>query len=350
MNSVEYARNSYDRNKIPVHIMQYIKLGKTGLDVSRICLGMMSYGDPELLKWCLELDAAHPIIKRALDLGINFFDTADVYSYGRSEEITGEILQGYRDDVVVATKVFFPLQGYSAQPKPNKGGLSRYHITRSIEASLKRLQMKYVDLYQIHRLDPHIPIEEVLRSLNLLINSGKVLHIGASSMFAWQFAKSMWMAEIYDIEPFRTMQNHYNLCYREEEREMLPLCKDQGIGVIPWSPLARGFLSGKYTRDGNPDDYIRARTDKFIKPRFFKKEDFDVVERAVEISQEKDVKPAQIALAWLFSKDYVTSPILGATKIEHVEQAVEALDINLSDDDIRRLEEPYITHPILGHS
>lgn len=210
--------------------------------------------------------------------------------------------------------------------------------------------MEYVDLYQIHRLDPYTPIDEILRSLNRLINNGTVLHIGASSMFAWQFAKSLWFAERNGLEPFRTMQNHYNLCYREEEREMLPLCKDQGIGVIPWSPLARGFLSGKYTRDSNADDHIRARTDKYMKPRFFKPEDFDVVERVVEIAQEKEVSPSQIALAWLFSKDYVTSPIIGATKIEHVEQAVEALDIKLSNDDIKRLEEPYKPHPIIGHS
>lgn len=330
--------------------MDYVKLGTTGLDVSRICLGMMSYGDPTLLKWCLDIDGARPIINKALDLGINFFDTANVYSRGRSEEITGEILKGYRDDVVIATKVFFPVEGFVSEPKPNKSGLSRFHIAQAIKDSLKRLQMKYVDLYQIHRLDPYTPIDEILRSLNLLINDGTVLHIGASSMFAWQFAKSLWMAERYGLEPFRTMQNHYNLCYREEEREMLPLCKDQGIGVIPWSPLARGFLSGKYTRDGNPDDYIRARTDRYMKPRFFKPEDFDVVEQAVEIAQEKEVTPAQIALAWLFSKDYVTSPIIGATKIEHVEQAVEALDIKLSKDDIKRLEEPYKPHPILGHS
>ncbi|MFX0124809.1 MAG: aldo/keto reductase [Candidatus Hodarchaeota archaeon] len=330
--------------------MDYVKLGKTGLDVSRICLGMMSYGDPTILRWCLDINATRPIVTKALDLGINFFDTANVYSKGRSEEITGELLKEYRDDVVVATKVFFPVEGFTSTPKPNISGLSRYHITRAIKDSLKRLNMDYVDLYQIHRLDPYTPIEEILRSLNLLIDNGTVLHIGASSMFAWQFAKSLWYAERNGLEPFRTMQNHYNLCYREEEREMLPLCQDQGVGVIPWSPLARGFLSGKYTRDGNPDDHIRARTDRYMKPRFFKPEDFDVVERVVEIAQEKDMKPAQIALAWLFSKDYITSPIIGATKIEHIEQAAEALDIKLSEDEVKRLEEPYKPHIILGHS
>ena len=330
--------------------MDYVKLGKTGLDVSRICLGMMSYGDPAIMQWCLDIKDAKPIIMKALDLGINFFDTANVYSLGRSEEITGELLKEYRDDVVIATKVFFPVKGFASTPKPNKSGLSRYHITRAIKDSLKRLDMDNVDLYQIHRLDPLIPIEEILQSLNHLIDNGSVLHIGASSMFAWQFAKSLWFADQYGLEPFRTMQNHYNLCYREEEREMMPLCKDQKIGVIPWSPLARGFLSGKYTREGNPDDHLRARTDRYMKPRLFKPEDFDVVETVVEIAEEKDVKPAQIALAWLFSKDYVTSPIIGATKIDHIEQAVEALSIKLSDDDIKRLEEPYKPHPVIGHS
>jgi len=331
--------------------MKYVKLGKTGLTVSRICLGMMSYGDPKISKWTLDLDSSRPIIKKALDLGINFFDTANVYSSGRSEEITGIVLKDYRDDVVIATKVFFPIKGYfqDPKPKPNTHGLSRYHIKRSIDDSLKRLQMDYVDLYQIHRFDYTIPIEEVLRSLNLLIEQGKVLHIGASSMFSWQFVKSFWMAERFGLEPFRTMQNHYNLVYREEEREMLPLCLDQGIGVIPWSPLARGFLSGKYSREGNTDSK-RVRFDRYLKDRFFRQEDFDVVERVVEVAKEKDVKPAQIALAWLFSKEYVTSPILGATKVEHIEQAVETFDIRLSEVDIKRLEEPYKPHPILGHS
>lgn len=327
--------------------MQYIKLGQTGLSVSRICLGMMSYGNGQ--SWNLELDDAKPLVNRALDLGINFFDTANVYSSGRSEEITGEILKNYRDEVVIATKVYFPIAGYSKGGKPNQAGLSRYHIQKSIKESLKRLQMDYVDLYQIHRLDTTLPIEEILKSLNLLIDEGKVLHIGASSMYAWQFAKSLWMADKYNLQPFQTMQNHYNLIYREEEREMLKLCADQNIGVLPWSPLARGFLSGKYTRKGN-EESLRRSSDKLMTQRFFKPEDFDVVERLVELSKEKEITPAQLALAWIFSKKYIHSPILGVTKIEHLEQAVEALEIMITEDDIKQLEEPYSPHPILGHN
>lgn len=328
-------------------ILKYVRLGKTGLEVSRICLGMMSFGNSR--EWELEIDQARPIVEKALDLGINFFDTANVYSKGRSEEITGELLKDYRDEVVIATKVYFPPTGFSKNIKPNQMGLSRYHIRRAIEGSLRRLNIDDVDLYQIHRLDPNVPIEEILRSLNHLIDEGKVLHIGASSMFAWQFLKSLWIAEKNGLEPFRTMQNHYSLVYREEEREMMPLCKDQGIGVIPWSPLARGFLSGKYSRDEEPKS-ARAVSDANLKRRFFKPEDFDVVDVVVEMAKEKSLTPAQIALAWIFSKDYVTSPILGVTKVEHVEQAVEALDIKLTDEEIRKLEEPYKPHTILGHS
>lgn len=331
--------------------MKYITLGKTGLQVSRICLGMMSFGNPDISKWTLNLDDSRPIIEKALDLGINFFDTANVYSAGRSEEITGELLKEYRDEVVIATKVFFPLQGFklSPTPKPNTSGLSRYHIRRAVKDSLNRLQTEYIDLYQIHRLDPNIPIEEVLRSLNQLIQHGMVLHIGASSMFAWQFAKSLWEADKHSLEPFRTMQNHYNLVYREEEREMIPLCQDQKIGVISWSPLGRGFLSGKYQRDKDIESK-RSKYDSYLKNRYFKSEDFDVVDVVREIAHEKDVNPSQIALAWLFSKDYISAPILGATKIDHIEQAVEALEIHLSKEEIERLERPYKPHPILGHS
>ena len=329
--------------------MKYIRLGQTGLEVSRICLGMMSFGDPTISKWTLPLEEARPIIKKALDLGINFFDTANVYSYGRSEEITGELLKPVRNEVVVATKVFFPLKGFTAITSPNQSGLSRYHINRAIKASLQRLDMKYVDLYQIHRLDPNVPLKEVLYSLNHLIDRDLVLHIGASSMFAWQFAKSLWIADKNGLEGFKTMQNHYNLVYREEEREMLPLCKDQKIAVIPWSPLARGFLTGKYSPTDNPDT-PRLKHDRYIKQRYFRDKDFKVVTRVVELAQEKDVTPAQIALAWLFSKEEITSPIVGITKIHHLEEAVEALEIKLSTEETDRLEEVYEPHPIIGHS
>ncbi|MHA1946867.1 MAG: aldo/keto reductase [Candidatus Hodarchaeales archaeon] len=329
--------------------MKYTRLGKTGIEVSRICLGMMSFGDPTISKWTLPLEEARPIVKRALDLGINFFDTANVYSSGKSEEITGEVLKDHRDEVVIATKVFFPPEGFNAPKVPNHGGLSRYHINQALEASLKRLNMGHVDLYQIHRLDKHIPLEMILRSLNHLVEKGKVLHIGASSMFAWQFAKSLWVAEKHGLEGFKTMQNHYNLVYREEEREMLPLCKDQGIGVIPWSPLARGFLTGKY-KPKQDSDSKRLKHDRNLKERYFQKEDFEVVQRVVEVAHEKDVSPAQIALAWLYSNDTITAPIVGITKVQHLEEAVDALDIRLSDKEIMRLEECYSPHPVIGHT
>ena len=328
--------------------MKYTKLGNTGIEVSKLTLGMMSYGNPSLQKWYLDLDDARPLIKKALDLGINFFDTANVYSRGRSEEITGEVLKEYRDDVVVATKVFFNMAGYEKEAL-NKQGLSRYNITKAINDSLERLQMDHVDLYQIHRLDKTIPTEEIMMNLNRVIDEGKTLHIGASSMYAWQFAKLQYTAEKLGLEQFKTMQNHYNLVYREEEREMFPLCKDLGVATIPWSPLARGFLSGKYKRNEEPTG-ARVESDKLVKSRFFRQEDFDVVERVVEVANEKGVKPTQIALAWLFTKDYVTSPIIGATKADHLDQAVESLEIKLSDDDIKRLEEVYTPHPVIGHS
>ena len=329
--------------------MKYVRLGKTGLEVSRICLGMMSYGDPSVSKWTLPLDEARPIVKKALDLGINFFDTANVYSQGKSEEITGQILKDYRDEVVIATKVFFPMGGFSEISPPNQSGLSRYHIHRAIDDSLRRLNLKYVDLYQIHRLDPNVPLESILRTLNQLIDQGKVLHIGASSMFAWQFIKSLWIAEKHGLESFKTMQNHYNLLYREEEREMLPLCKDQGIGVIPWSPLARGFLAGKYSMKKQADS-ARFQHDKYLKSRYFKPEDFKIVEQVVTIAQEKDITPVQVALAWLFSNEVITAPIVGITKVSYVEEIVGALDIKLTQDEIQRLEEFYSPHPIIGHS
>ena len=328
--------------------MKYTKLGKTGIDVSKITLGMMSFGDPQRVQWNLDIDEARPLIKKAIDLGINFFDTADVYSAGRSEEITGEVLKDYRDDIVIATKVFFNNNGYGEQ-QLNKQGLSRYYIRKAIDKSLKRLQMDHVDLYQIHRLDKSIPAEELMQNLNTVITEGKTLFIGASSMYAWQFAKLQYSAEKLGLEKFQTMQNHYSLAYREEEREMFPLCQDLGVATLPWSPLARGFLSGKYKRNEERTGK-RADGDNAAKNRFTKPEDYDVVERVVETAQNKGVKPAQIALAWMFSKDYVTSPIIGATKNSHVEEAVEALNIQLAESEVKYLEEPYQPHQILGHS
>jgi 1-deoxyxylulose-5-phosphate synthase len=321
--------------------MQYTRLGSTGLEVSRICLGTMSFGNSE--EWMVEIDKSKAIVKRALDLGVNFFDTANLYSNGRSEEIVGELLKDRRDDVVIATKVRLKVgEG------PNTEGLSRYHILQQVKKSLKRLKTDRIDLYQIHRWDYATPIEETLLALNDLVRQGSVGYIGASSMWAWQFAKSLFTSDHLGIARFVSMQNHYNLCYREEEREMIPFCKDRGIGLIPWSPLARGFLTGKYKRGKTPST-SRYKTDKYFAERFFRPEDFDVVERAEEIAKEKGATTAQIALAWLLHKG-VSAPIIGATKVEHLEEGVGSLDVRLSDDDMRRLEEPYRTHRILGHS
>ena len=321
--------------------MQYTRLGSTGLQVSRICLGTMSFGNSE--EWMVEIDKARPIVKRAVDLGVNFFDTANLYSNGRSEEIVGELLKGHRDDVVIATKVRLKVgEG------PNKEGLSRYHILQQVRKSLKRLQTDRIDLYQIHRWDYATTIDETLLALNDLARQGTVGYIGASSMWAWQFAKALFTSDHFGIARFVSMQNHYNLCYREEEREMIPLCRDQGIGLIPWSPLARGFLTGRYKR-GKAPSTSRYKTDKYFAERFFRPEDFDVVERVEEIAKEKGVTAAQIALAWLLHKG-VNAPIIGATKVEHIDEAVGSVDIQLSDVDMAKLEEPYKIHRILGHS
>jgi 1-deoxyxylulose-5-phosphate synthase len=301
----------------------------------------MSFGDEA--EWMVEIDKARPIVKRALDLGVNFFDTANVYSNGRSEEIVGELLKGHRDDVVIASKVRL-----KTGEEPNREGLSRYHIMSQAKKSLKRLQTDRIDLYQTHRWDYATPIEETILALNDLVRQGMVGYIGTSSMWAWQFAKALYSSDLLHAARFVSMQNHYNLCYREEEREMIPLCKDQKIGLLPWSPLARGFLSGKYKRGKTPET-VRYRTDKYFPERFFRPEDFDVVERAEEVAKEKGVSTAQVALAWLFKKG-VDAPIIGATKVEHLEEAVQALDIHLSEDDVKRLEEPYKPHRIMGHS
>ena len=319
--------------------MEYHRLGSTGLHVARICVGTMSFGNSE--EWMIEIDKAKPIVKRALDLGVNFFDTANVYSTGRSEEIVGELLKDHREDVVLATKVRL-----RTGEGPNKEGLFRYHIMDQVKKSLKRLQTDRIDLYQIHRWDYSTSIEETLVTLNDLVRQGMVNYIGASSMFAWQFAKALYTSDRRGIARFVSMQNHYNLCYREEEREMIPLCKDQKIALLPWSPLARGFLTGRYKR-GKAADSPRYRTDKYFAERFFQPEDFDVVERVEEVAKEKGVTPSQIALAWLLHKS-VCAPIIGATKVDHVEEAVNSLDVKLSTDDVKRLEEKYKPHRIIG--
>jgi len=321
--------------------MEYVRLGRTGMKVSRICLGCWSYGNQR--DWMLEIDKARPILEKAFDLGITFFDTANSYSRGRSEEILGEVFEDRRSDIILATKVYFKMgEG------PNDRGLSRLHIMQQIEGSLRRLRTDHVDMYQIHRWDYHTPIDETLSTLDDLVHQGKVRYIGASSMWAWQFAKALWTSDKLGLTRFESMQNHYNLCYREEEREMIPLCRDQRVSLIPYSPLARGFLTGKYKRGETPES-IRYKSDHLLRERFFRPEDFDVIERVERIAREKDVTPAQIALAWLFQKG-VTAPIIGATKVEHVEDAVASLDVRLTMDNMKCLEEHYRPCRILGHT
>jgi len=327
--------------------MQYMNLGKTGMKVSRLCLGMMSYGSKQWRAWVLEEEEAKPFVKRALDAGINFFDTADVYSTGESERITGNLLKSLgiiRENVIVATKV----NGQMSDDINDKG-LSRKHILDSIDKSLQRLQMEYVDLYQIHRWDYETPIEETMEALNDVVRAGKARYIGASSMFAWQFAKSLHVCETNGWTKFISMQDHYNLVYREEEREMIPLCIDQGIGLIPWSPMARGFFAGN-RKPGGGGETERANSDPFAKGLYFRDEDFIVADRAQNVAKERGVTGSQIALAWILNKPHVTAPIIGATKMEHLDQAIAALDIKLSEDEIKQLEEPYKPHPVLGHS
>ncbi len=322
--------------------MQYIRLGNSGLKVSRICLGTMSFGNES--SWTIEIDKARPIVRKALDLGINFFDTANVYSSGRSEEIIGELIKDRRSDVVIATKV----HGEVGEG-PNDEGLSRYHILREIDRSLARLQTDHVDLYQTHRWSNDTPIEETLVALNDVVRAGKARYIGGSSMYAWQFAKALFTSDLLGIARFVAMQNHYNLLYREEEREMIPLCKDQGIGVIPWSPLARGFLSGKYKRNETPtSERYKSEPANIFAKRFFHPEDYDILDVATDIAKEKGAKIPEVAIAWLLQKG-VTAPIIGATKVEHVEEAVRAVELKLSEDDNMRLDEKYKLHPILGH-
>lgn len=327
--------------------MQYTNLGKTGMKVSRLCLGMMSYGSKQWREWVLNEEEAKPFVQRALEAGINFFDTADVYSTGESEKITGNVLKHFgvkRENVIVATKV----NGQMSDDINDKG-LSRKHILDSIDKSLRRLQMDYVDLYQIHRWDYETPIEETMEALNDVVRAGKARYIGASSMFAWQFSKAQHTAQNHGWTRFASMQNHYNLVYREEEREMIPLCVDQGVGLIPWSPLARGFFAGDRKRGGGGDT-VRSNSDPFGNSLYFRDEDFTVADCAAEVAKGRGVSSSQIALAWILSKPYVTAPIIGATKIDHLEQAIAAVDIQLTEDEVKRLEEAYKPHPILGHS
>jgi aryl-alcohol dehydrogenase (NADP+) len=326
--------------------MRYTNLGHTGLHVSRICLGCMTYGTPQWREWVLDEAASRPFIARALELGINFFDTADAYSRGVSEEVLGRAIRDLtqRDDVVIATKVFF-----AWSDTPNRGGLSRKHILASIDGSLRRLGMDYVDLYQIHRWDRNTPIEETMEALHDVVKAGKARYIGASSMYAWQFATAQHTAERNGWTRFISMQNHYNLVYREEEREMNPLCVAQGVGLIPWSPLARGFLAGNRTRsEATPT--VRAKTDDFAQQMYYQEADFAVVDRVVEMAERRGVKPAQIALGWLLAQPGVASPIIGASKMSQLEEAVAALEIEISAEERAFLEQPYVPHPILGHS
>ena len=325
--------------------MQYENLGTSGLRVSRICLGMMGFANDSDRQWVIDEDAAEPIVRAAVEGGVTFFDTADAYSAGASERATGRLVPKYlsRDEAVIATKVFMPVT-----PGENGGGLSRKHILSGIDASLTRLGLDYVDLYQIHRWDPRTPIEETMGALHEVVQAGKARYLGASSMFSWQFAKAQYTAEKNGWTKFVSMQNHYNLIYREEEREMIPLCLDQGVGVIPWSPLARGVLAGNRTRSGERIT-TRSNTDPFTDYLYDQPTDFDVVEAAQQVAAGRGVPTAQVALAWLLSKPGVTAPIVGSTKLSHLEDALAAEALRLSDDEVAGLEKPYVPHPVLGH-
>jgi aryl-alcohol dehydrogenase (NADP+) len=325
--------------------MEYVRFGSTGMQVSRLCLGMMTYGDPAWRSWVLTEEAGRPFVRKALEYGINFFDTADMYSLGRSEEVLGRAVRDFarRDRVVIATKVFNPMSD-----DPNDRGLSRKHIMASIDASLRRLGTDYVDLYQIHRWDPATPIEETLRALDDIVRAGKALYIGASSTYAWQFAQALALADARGWTRFVSMQNHYNLIYREEEREMLPLCRQEGIAVIPWSPLARGFLTGTRKRGEARQATERERTDSYAHDLYYDDADYDVAEAVVAVAAARGVTPAQVALAWLLRQPGVTSPIIGASKMAHLDQAIAALDVTLTDDEAARLEAPYVPHRVLG--
>ncbi|NNC40058.1 MAG: aldo/keto reductase [Acidimicrobiia bacterium] len=326
--------------------MEYTRLGNSGLEVSRITLGCMSFGTPDWRPWILDSDESRPFFERAIELGINVFDTADMYSLGVGEEVAGKWLKEFanRDEVVIATKVFFP-----QSDGPNRGGLSRKHIQQAAEASLRRLGVDTIDLYQIHRLDPETPIEETLSALDQLVRDGKVRYIGASSMYAYELMRALSTSERNGWARFVSMQNHYNLVYREEEREMLPLCAEEGLGVMPWSPLARGMLAGTRTTLGD-DSTARSSTDALDQLWYREPSDWDVVEAVRSVAGERGVPPARIALAWLLSKPVVSSPIVGATKLDHLDEAVAALDIRLSEEEVAILEAPYRPHPVIGIS
>jgi 1-deoxyxylulose-5-phosphate synthase len=327
--------------------MEYVRLGTTGLKVSRLCLGAMTYGSKKWREWVLEEEEGRPFIRRALEEGINFFDTADMYSLGVSEEILGRALRDFgqgRDRLVIATKVFNPMGN-----DPNQKGLSRKHILHAMDDSLRRLGTDYVDLYQIHRLDYETPIEETLRALDDIVRAGKARYVGASSMYAWQFAKMLYMADRLGLTRFVSMQNHYNLIYREEEREMIPLCREEGIGIIPWSPLARGFLAGNRTQK-DFGETVRAKTDEYAQKMYYQPSDFTVVERLSSIAARRGVPNAQVALAWVLSRTGVTAPIVGASKMKHLDDAIAALSLKLDEAEVRELEAPYQPHGILGHS
>jgi 1-deoxyxylulose-5-phosphate synthase len=325
--------------------MDYVRLGNTGLKVSRICLGTMTYGTPEWRPWILDEAASRPFFVRALEHGINFFDTADMYSRGVSEEVVGRALHELagRDQVVIATKAFYPLRD-----GPNQRGLSRKHLFDAIDASLRRLGTDYVDLYQIHRFDYDTPIEETLEALHDIVKAGKARYIGASSMHAWQFATMLHAAEARGWTRFVSMQNHYNLVYREEEREMMPLCRAEGIGVVPWSPLARGFLAGN-RRSGQGGDTVRAKTDD-IAQEYYGESDFAIADRTADLAKRRGVTPAQVALAWLLARPGVTSPIVGASKLTQLDEAVAAIELRLDAGEMTFLEELYQPHRIIGHS
>jgi len=323
--------------------MEYTTLGDTGIEVSRICLGCMSFGTSDWRPWVLDEDEAQPIIERAIDLGINFFDTANMYSDGESERVLGNALEGHREESVVATKAYFQME----EDNPNSGGLSRKAIEQELEHSLERLGMDTIDLYQIHRWDDDTPIETTLRAMDDAVRRGQVRHIGASSMWAHQFADSLHASERFGLERFVSMQNHYNLVYREEEREMLPYCEKEDVAVLPWSPLARGYLTRPHE---DIDATTRGETEEHMYQHPYREGGGQAVnERVAELAAEKDVEMAQIALAWLFHKDVVTAPIVGTTSVDHLEQAVEALDISLSSSDLEYLEEPYEPVRVSGH-